>query len=172
MLVLSRQRDESIIIGKMLVTITVLEVKGRLVRLGIRAADLGIRRKEVIPPGTRPSPPTDGGGYLVLSRRVDQEILIGDNIELLIVDIRGDKVRIGIEAPKDVPVHRQEVYEQIQKENALSQQGTFRRLNIVWTRIISTRCKHRAIFYGTFNIIINLSTYTLYPCLIKIYSRG
>ncbi len=53
---------------------------------------------------------------LVLSRRRDESIIIGDNIVLTIVDIRFDKVRIGIEAPKEVPVHRLEVYEAIQRE--------------------------------------------------------
>ena len=53
---------------------------------------------------------------LVLSRQRDESIIIGDNIVITIVDIRGDKVRLGIEAPKEVPVHRQEVYEAIQRE--------------------------------------------------------
>ena len=53
---------------------------------------------------------------LVLSRQRDQSIIIGDNIVLTVVDIRGDKVRLGIEAPKEVPVHRQEVYDAIQRE--------------------------------------------------------
>ena len=53
---------------------------------------------------------------LVLSRKKDEKIVIGDKITLLVIDIRGDKVRLGIEAPKDVAVHRQEVYEAIQKE--------------------------------------------------------
>ncbi|MDA0284752.1 MAG: carbon storage regulator CsrA [Planctomycetota bacterium] len=55
---------------------------------------------------------------LVLSRQRDESIIIGDNIVITIVDIRGDKVRLGIEAPKEVPVHRQEVYEAIQRERA------------------------------------------------------
>lgn len=55
---------------------------------------------------------------LVLSRKRDESIIIGDNIILTIVDIRGDKVRIGINAPADIPVHRQEVWEAIQRENA------------------------------------------------------
>lgn len=53
---------------------------------------------------------------LVLSRQRDESIIIGDNIVITIVDIRGDKVRLGIEAPKEVPVHRQEVYDAIQRE--------------------------------------------------------
>ena len=54
---------------------------------------------------------------LVLSRQRDETIMIGDAIELTVVDIRGDKVRIGIEAPPHVPVHRKEVYEAIRREN-------------------------------------------------------
>ena len=56
---------------------------------------------------------------LVLSRKKDEKIVIGDHITLMVIDIRGDKVRLGIEAPKDVAVHRQEVYEAIQKEMAM-----------------------------------------------------
>ncbi|HEV7224912.1 MAG TPA: carbon storage regulator CsrA [Pirellulales bacterium] len=54
---------------------------------------------------------------LVLSRQRDESIMIGDNIVITIVDIRGDKVRLGINAPSEIPVHRQEVYEAIQREN-------------------------------------------------------
>ena len=53
---------------------------------------------------------------LVLSRQRDECIMIGDNIVVTIVDIRGDKVRLGIQAPTEIPVHRQEVYEAIQRE--------------------------------------------------------
>lgn len=53
---------------------------------------------------------------LVLSRQRDESIFIGDNIKITVVDIRGDKVRLGIEAPSEIPVHRQEVYEAIQRE--------------------------------------------------------
>ena len=53
---------------------------------------------------------------LVLSRKKDEKIIIGDSITLMVIDIRGDKVRLGIDAPKDVTVHRQEVYEAIQRE--------------------------------------------------------
>lgn len=54
---------------------------------------------------------------LVLSRHRDESIIIGDDVVVTIVDIRGDKVRLGINAPQDIPVHRQEVYEAIQREN-------------------------------------------------------
>jgi carbon storage regulator len=54
---------------------------------------------------------------LVLSRHRDESIIIGDDVVITIVDIRGDKVRLGINAPQDIPVHRREVYEAIQREN-------------------------------------------------------
>ena len=54
---------------------------------------------------------------LVLSRHRDESIMIGDDVVVTIVDIRGDKVRLGIEAPTSIPVHRQEVYEAIKREN-------------------------------------------------------
>ncbi len=54
---------------------------------------------------------------LVLSRQRDETIMIGDDIELTVVDIRGDKVRLGIKAPSHVAVHRKEVYEAIKREN-------------------------------------------------------
>jgi len=54
---------------------------------------------------------------LVLSRQRDETIMIGDDIELTIVDIRGDKVRIGIKAPVSIAVHRKEVYDAIKREN-------------------------------------------------------
>jgi carbon storage regulator len=53
---------------------------------------------------------------LVLSRQKDESIMIGDNVEITIVDVRGDKVRLGITAPKDISVHRREVYDAIQRE--------------------------------------------------------
>ena len=53
---------------------------------------------------------------LVLSRQRDESIVIGDDIEIVIVDVRGDKVRLGITAPKHIPVHRREIYDAIQRE--------------------------------------------------------
>jgi carbon storage regulator len=54
---------------------------------------------------------------LVLSRKLGERIVIGQNIELKVVDIRGNKVRLSIEAPRDVSIHRQEVYRRIQDES-------------------------------------------------------
>jgi carbon storage regulator len=54
---------------------------------------------------------------LVLSRQRDESIIIGDNIVITVVDVRGDKVRLGIDAPREVSVHRREIYEAIQREN-------------------------------------------------------
>jgi carbon storage regulator len=59
---------------------------------------------------------------LVLSRQVDETIMIGDDIEVTVVDIRGDKVRLGITAPKEIAVHRKEVYEAIKRENRAAAQ--------------------------------------------------
>ena len=55
---------------------------------------------------------------LVLSRQRDESIMIGDDVEITIVDVRGDKVRLGITAPKCIPVHRREIYDAIQREKA------------------------------------------------------
>jgi carbon storage regulator len=55
---------------------------------------------------------------LVLSRQKDESIMIGDEVEITIVDVRGDKVRLGITAPKSIPVHRREIYDAIQREKA------------------------------------------------------
>ena len=57
---------------------------------------------------------------LVLTRKVHQSIVIGEGIEIVVLEVRGEQVRIGIKAPKDVAVHRKEVYEQILEENRSS----------------------------------------------------
>ena len=54
---------------------------------------------------------------LVLSRQRDESIVIGDNVVVTVVDVRGNKVKLGIEAPTNIPVHRREVYEAIRREN-------------------------------------------------------
>jgi len=53
---------------------------------------------------------------LVLTRKVSQSIVIGDGIEVVVLEVRGEQVRLGIKAPKDVAVHRKEIYDQISQE--------------------------------------------------------
>ena len=60
---------------------------------------------------------------LVLSRKKNESIIINDNITIVVVEIRGDKVRLGIEAPKEVPVHRNEVYEAIRRSEQQESSG-------------------------------------------------
>ncbi len=55
---------------------------------------------------------------LVLSRKKNESIIINDNITIVVVDIRGDKVRLGVEAPREVPVHRREVFDAIHRNDA------------------------------------------------------
>ena len=54
---------------------------------------------------------------LVLSRKKDESVVINNNIRIVVVEVRGDKVRLGVEAPKEVPVHRSEVYEAINNDD-------------------------------------------------------
>ena len=74
---------------------------------------------------------------LVLSRQRDETIMIGDDIELTVVDIRGDKVRLGINAPSHIVVHRKEIYDAIKRENEQAAQLNHRlvdpaRENLKW----------------------------------------
>lgn len=59
---------------------------------------------------------------LVLSRKRDEAIMIGEDVEIVVVEIRGDKVRLGIEAPRDLPVHRREVFDAIKRSEAAEEQ--------------------------------------------------
>lgn len=59
---------------------------------------------------------------LILSRKIDQKIRIGDDITLTIIDVKGDQVKIGVEAPGNVKVYRQEVFDAIQSENEAANQ--------------------------------------------------
>ena len=75
--------------------------------------------------------PTDGGEFtakewnmLVLSRKKNESIVINNDITVVVVEIRGDKVRLGVEAPKEVPVHRREVYDAIKRHEADAARAT------------------------------------------------
>jgi len=63
---------------------------------------------------------------LVLSRKKNESIVINNDITIVVVEIRGDKVRLGVEAPKEVPVHRREVYEAIRRNEAEAEAGAER----------------------------------------------
>ena len=60
---------------------------------------------------------------LVLSRKKNESIVINNDITIVVVEIRGDKVRLGVEAPKEVPVHRREVYDAIKRNAAVQSSG-------------------------------------------------
>ena len=60
---------------------------------------------------------------LVLSRKKNESIVINNDITIVVVEIRGDKVRLGVEAPKEIPVHRREVYEAIKRNEQLANSG-------------------------------------------------
>ena len=133
MLVLSRHRDEVIMISRW-IAVTITDIRGDKVRLTIKAKqDVVIHRQEVFDAICReckrkgeplPSPvelteweinPHEPGG-LVLSRKKNESIVINADVKIVVVEIRGDKVRLGIEAPKEVEVYRLEVMEAIQKD--------------------------------------------------------
>lgn len=65
---------------------------------------------------------------LALTRKKDESIMIGDTIEVKILEIVGDKVRLGIEAPQNIAIHRQEIYLQIQEENTRASQNILKTL--------------------------------------------
>lgn len=63
---------------------------------------------------------------LVLARKTNESIMIGDNIEIVVIDIKGDQVKLGIKAPKKVTVHRKEIYEDIRQENIAAVSTSFK----------------------------------------------
>ena len=65
---------------------------------------------------------------LALTRKKEESIIIGDNIEVKVLEIEGDRVRLGIEAPREVTIHRQEIYLQIQEENKAASQSVVKKL--------------------------------------------
>jgi carbon storage regulator len=73
---------------------------------------------------------------LVLTRKKNESIVIGDDVKITIVDVRGDQVKLGITAPKNVSVHREEIYLEIQKENQLASNAAVAldQLNSLWQK--------------------------------------
>ncbi|MEX0886035.1 MAG: carbon storage regulator CsrA [Phycisphaeraceae bacterium] len=76
---------------------------------------------------------------LVLSRQRDETIMIGDDVEITVVDIRGDKVRLGITAPRQIQVHRKEVYDAIRRENAEAAGVDVEELNLARAQVRANR---------------------------------
>ena len=68
---------------------------------------------------------------LVLSRKINQSIVIGEDIEIMLVDIRGDQIKLGINAPKNVKIFRKEVYEEVKSQNLEASKSTIEELNVL-----------------------------------------
>ncbi len=123
-LVLARHADQSLMIGDE-VAVEVVEVRAGAIRLRVVAPrEVPVHRREVFDAirsapraeSDRPGPPSNragGGGGLVLTRHAEQSLMIGDSIEVTVVAMKGGTVRLRITAPREVPVHRQEVYDAI-----------------------------------------------------------
>jgi len=62
---------------------------------------------------------------LVLARRLNESIMIGDDIEVVVIDIKGDQVKLGIKAPRKITVHRKEIYQEIKQENIAAMGSEF-----------------------------------------------
>ncbi len=62
---------------------------------------------------------------LVLARKLNESIMIGDNIEVVVIDIKGDQVKLGIKAPRKITVHRKEIYQEIKQENIAAMGSEF-----------------------------------------------
>ena len=125
MLVISRKKHEGIVINDD-ITLIVVEISDDKVRLGINAPkNVPVHRREVFDAIKRkeaktgiPEPPRkvrDGDGKLVLSRKKRESIVINDNITIVVIEIRGERVRLGVEAPREIPVHRSEVFNAIKR---------------------------------------------------------
>ena len=65
---------------------------------------------------------------LVLTRKPNESIVIGDNIEITILEVRGDQVKVGVSAPTQIPVHRLEIYQEIRAENRLAESAPLSRI--------------------------------------------
>jgi carbon storage regulator len=78
---------------------------------------------------------------LVLSRKINQSIMIGDNVRIVVVAVDRDQVKLGIEAPREVPVHRSEIYEEIQRTNQAAAVAAGAKPEPAVTAPVTTRAK-------------------------------
>lgn len=109
MLIISRHKDEEFLIGDDIV-VTLVDTRVNKARVGITAPrDVGVNRAEH--GRDYKSTGGDGSGMLVISRSRRQKILIGETVTVIVLEFRGNKVRFGIDAPKDVKVYRREVFD-------------------------------------------------------------
>jgi carbon storage regulator len=125
-LILSRLRGETVVIGDD-VRVTVADIRGHKVRLAVLApCGTAVHREEVyraIAEEIGGGPVPSGGdlsgvyGNLVLTRKKDEKIRIADDVTVMVIEVRGDKVRLGIDAPREVSVHREEVYNAIRRRS-------------------------------------------------------
>src|SRR6476660_803966 len=97
--------------------------RGSLCKCGALGPDACGARGHVVKVG-RPPARQGGARMLVLTRKSNQSIMIGDDIEVSVLSIMGEKVRVGIQAPRDIPVFRKEVYLEIQQERAREMAGS------------------------------------------------
>ena len=143
MLVITRQRDETLMIGEC-IEVTVIDIRGDKTRIGVIAPRcVPVHRKEIwedlrlqyklaqggiLNPEPRPTVSANAAGpagpTLVLTRRRDESVMIGDDVEVTVIDIRGDKVRMGVNSPRQMAVYRKEVFEAIRRENVQAMNPT------------------------------------------------
>lgn len=123
MLIISRKRDEKVVIGDR-IWLMIVDIRGDQAQIGVHAPrDVPVHRWEVYqdilsgvpqPAVQQPSlsrlTDRQTKGLLILSRKYNEKIMIGDDISIMVTDIRGDQVSLGIDAPREVPVDREEVY--------------------------------------------------------------
>ena len=73
---------------------------------------------------------------LILTRRVGETLIIGDNVKVTVLGVRGHQVRIGVDAPKDVSVHREEIYKRIQDEKSSDSEWYFQNNFAIYTSLV------------------------------------
>jgi carbon storage regulator len=113
MLVLSRKKDEDIVINDTII-VRVIAIRGDRVRIGVGCPkEIPLRGKEV-PEATQ----RQNDELWVIGRRMDESFVIGSDIIVTVIAIRGDRVRLGFEYPQEAAIHRREVYDAIKRYGA------------------------------------------------------